>query len=149
MPLTTKYEICPDHIIPVAQKQPTFCDATVPLVSPRNDFLRNERRNSILMTRHYPYLGSASDWSCGKCASANQKRYPDLGRVTSSVWNFCTPFSDVFTRNVSFFLRLVIPRLNAFTFYLSKLMSNRYSQFQPSVSELNVPVFIRFKYHTR
>ena len=38
LPLTTKYEICPDHIIPVAQKQPTFCDATVPLVSPRNDF---------------------------------------------------------------------------------------------------------------
>ena len=26
--------------------------------------LRNERRNSILMTRHYPGLGSASDWSC-------------------------------------------------------------------------------------
>ena len=24
--------------------------------------LRNERRNSILMTRHYPDLGSASDW---------------------------------------------------------------------------------------
>ena len=68
---------------------------------------------------------------------------------TSSVWNLCTPFSDVITRNVGFFLRLVILRLNAFTFYLSKLMSNRYSQFQPSVSELNVPVFIRFKYHTR
>ena len=26
--------------------------------------LRNERRNSILMTRHYPDLGTASDWSC-------------------------------------------------------------------------------------
>ena len=26
--------------------------------------LRNERKNSILMTRHYPDLGSASDWSC-------------------------------------------------------------------------------------
>ena len=25
--------------------------------------------------------GSASDWLCGKCASANQKRYPDLGSV--------------------------------------------------------------------
>ena len=25
--------------------------------------MRNERRNSILMTRHYPDLGSASDWS--------------------------------------------------------------------------------------
>ena len=33
--------------------------ATLPLVSPPN-----ERRNSILMTRHYPDLGSASDWSC-------------------------------------------------------------------------------------
>ena len=132
MPLTTKYEICPDHIIPVAQKQPTFCDATVPLVSPRNDFLRNERRNSILMTRHYPYLGSASDWSCGKCASANQKRYSVLGSVTSSVWNFCTPLSDVISRNVGFFLRLVIPWLNAFAFFLFSLMSYRYSQFQPN-----------------
>ena len=74
--------------------------ATLSLV-PRH--LRNERRNSILMTRHYPDLGSASDWSCGKCASANQKRYPDLGSVTSSVWNFCTPFSDVISRNVGFF----------------------------------------------
>ena len=26
--------------------------------------LRNERRNSILMTRYHPDLGSASDWSC-------------------------------------------------------------------------------------
>ena len=57
--------------------------------------------------------------------------------------------SQTLLRNVGFFLRLVIPWLNAFTFYLSTLMSNRYSQFQPSVSELNVPVFIRGKYHTR
>ena len=33
--------------------------ATLSLV-PRH--LRNERRNSILMTRHYPDLGSSSDW---------------------------------------------------------------------------------------
>ena len=26
--------------------------------------LRNERRHSILTTRHYPHQGSASDWSC-------------------------------------------------------------------------------------
>ena len=44
------------------RKPTTFGDAT-------NGFsakwrLRNERRNSILMTRHYPDLGSASDWSC-------------------------------------------------------------------------------------
>ena len=98
---------------------------------------------------HYPDLGSVFDWLCGKFASANQKLYPDLGSVTSSVWNFCTPFSDVITRNVGFFLRLVIPWLNAFTFYLSTLMSYRYSQFQPSVSKLNEPVLIRGKYHTR
>ena len=41
------------------RKQATFCDAT-------NGFpakcLRKELRNSKLMTRHYPDLGSASDW---------------------------------------------------------------------------------------
>ena len=45
---------------PSLRKQTTFCNAT-------NGFsakwsLRNERRNSILMTCHYPDLGSASDW---------------------------------------------------------------------------------------
>ena len=29
---------------------------------PAKERLRNERRNSILMTRHYPDLRSASDW---------------------------------------------------------------------------------------
>ena len=50
------------------------------------------------MTRHYPDLGSASDWL--KFASTNQKhkQYPDLGSDTSSVWNFCTRFSDVILR---------------------------------------------------
>ena len=33
-----------------------------PLVVPPQLRLRNERRNSILMTYHYPDLGSASDW---------------------------------------------------------------------------------------
>ena len=44
--------------------------------------MRNERRNSILMMRHYPGLGNASDWSCrvGNFASTNQKRNPDLRR---------------------------------------------------------------------
>ena len=50
------------------RKQPTFGDATT--VSPAKWRLRNERRNSVLMTRHSPDLGrldlgSASDWSCG------------------------------------------------------------------------------------
>ena len=47
--------------------------ATLSLV-PRH--LRNERRNSILMTRHYP----------------------DLGSDASSVWNFFARFSDVIWR---------------------------------------------------
>ena len=42
------------------RKQPTFGDATTGL--PAKWRLRNERRNSILMTRHYPDLGSASHW---------------------------------------------------------------------------------------
>ena len=43
------------------RKQPTFGDATTDF--PAKWRLRNERRNSILMTCHYPDLGSASDWS--------------------------------------------------------------------------------------
>ena len=42
------------------RKQPTFGDATTGF--PTKWRLRNEYRNSILMTRHYPDLGSASDW---------------------------------------------------------------------------------------
>ena len=41
-------------------KQTTFRDATTGFLA--NWRLRNERRNSILMTHHYPDLGSASDW---------------------------------------------------------------------------------------
>ena len=42
------------------RKQPTFREATTGL--PVKWRLRNERRNSILMKRHNPDLGSASDW---------------------------------------------------------------------------------------
>ena len=49
------------------------------------------------MTRHYPELGSALDWSChvGNLLPFNQKHYPDLGSDASSIWNFCAPFSDI------------------------------------------------------
>ena len=43
-------------------KQPTFRDATTGF--PAKWRLRNKRRNSILMMRHYPDLGGASDWLC-------------------------------------------------------------------------------------
>ena len=36
-----------------------------------------------------------------KFASTNQKHYPDLGSDASSVWNFCTRFSDVIWRETS------------------------------------------------
>ena len=43
--------------------------------------LRNKHRNSILMTCHYPDLGSASaiGWSKFPQDTTNQKYYPDLG----------------------------------------------------------------------
>ena len=47
---------------PSLRKQPTFGDATTGF--PVKWRLRNERRNSILMTCHYPDLDGASDWSC-------------------------------------------------------------------------------------
>ena len=42
------------------RKQPTFRDATTGFFAKWR--LRNERRNSILMTRHYPDLVNASYW---------------------------------------------------------------------------------------
>ena len=42
------------------RKQPTFGKATTGF--PAKWRLRKEHRNYILMTRHYPDLGSASDW---------------------------------------------------------------------------------------
>ena len=42
------------------RKQPTFGDAIIGF--PAKWRLRSERRNSILMTRHYSDLDSASDW---------------------------------------------------------------------------------------
>ena len=50
--------------------------------------LRNERRASILMTRHY--LGGVSDW-LKQIVSQSEAL---LGSDTSSLWNFCIRFSD-------------------------------------------------------
>ena len=57
-PLTLLYTIF--HEKSSLRKQTTFRDATNGF--PAKWRLRNKRRNSILMTRHYSDLGSASDW---------------------------------------------------------------------------------------
>ena len=95
------------------RKQPTFGDATTGFPAKWRPI--NQRKNSILTTRHYPDLGSF--WLVvprGKFDSTNQKHYLDLGSDASSVWNFCAHFSDVTWRenqwlrrqNVGCFLRL-------------------------------------------
>ena len=79
------------------RKQPTFCDATSGF--PTKWRLRNEHRNSILMTHYSLDLGSASDWLCRvKFALTNQKQYPDLSSDASSVWNFCAVSQTSFCR---------------------------------------------------
>ena len=75
----------------------------------------------MLMTRHSPDLGSASDWlnqiSHAAQPIRNQKHYSDLGSDVTSVWNFCACFSDVISRGkVCCFLRLC-----KFAFHKSEL----------------------------
>ena len=48
--------------------------------------LRNDCRNSILMTHHYSDLNSASDWL--KICLSNHKLYPNLGSEVSQT-SFC------------------------------------------------------------
>ena len=60
--------VLPKHPYPLSllfgsmRKQPTFGATTTGF--PAKWRLRNELRSSIMMTRHYPDQGSASDWSC-------------------------------------------------------------------------------------
>ena len=56
--------------------------------------LRNERRNSILMTCHYPDLGGASDW-LNQISHMTRPIKSTTQIWVSSVWNFCACFSDV------------------------------------------------------
>ena len=68
-------------------------------VSPRIEVRSEEGRNSILMTRCYPDLNSASDWL--EIIHPIPRHYPDLGRDTPSVWNFCARSSSVIWRETS------------------------------------------------
>ena len=60
------------------RKQPTFCDVTTGFSAKWR--LRNKRRNYVLMTHHYPDLGSASDWSC------REKSLFQPIRSTTQIW---------------------------------------------------------------
>ena len=53
--------------------------------------LRNERRNSILMTCHYPHLGSASDWSCHHASG-----FQVTGIIKEFLWVWNFQFQDIF-----------------------------------------------------
>ena len=78
------------------RKQRTLSDTTTGF--PAKWRLRNEHRNSILMTRHYLDLDSDSDWLNQISQAARpciQQLYPDLSSDASSVWDFCARFSDV------------------------------------------------------
>jgi len=75
----------PDSDFVSLRKQPTFHQVATWALAKRH--LSNERRKSILMTWHYPDLGSASDWL--EFSFNQSEALPDLGSVTSSVWNFC------------------------------------------------------------
>ena len=56
------------------------------------------------MTRHYPDLGSASDWVkhlFSLAARPVRSTYPDLGSDALSVWNICARFSVFISRRNS------------------------------------------------
>ena len=80
------------------RKQPTFGDAITGFSAKWR--LRNERRNSILMTRHYPDLGCASDWLNQISHSARPIRSTTKIWVVTrhQSWTFCARFSDVIWR---------------------------------------------------
>ena len=87
-------------------KQPIFRNVTTSF--PAKWRQRNERKNSMLMTNHYPEANFPR-------GTTNQNRSPYLGSFASSVWNFCARFSHVIlraSRNVGCFLRLVFSQLN-------------------------------------
>ena len=61
--------------------------------------VRKEDINSILMTSTTRiWVVLLIGWSK---SSTNQKHYLDLGSDASSVWNFCTCFSDVISQNLA------------------------------------------------
>ena len=83
--------------------------------------LRNERRNSILMTRHYPDLGSASDWLKKIFHAARPIR------STTKIW-VMTRYQYVIPAPVSqksFSGKPVVQSQNVSCFFFKKNMKNK------------------------
>ena len=80
------------------RKQPTFGGATT--CFPANSWhVRNERRNSILMTHHHPDLGCPSDWLKQVSYRGTTNQRPTQIWVVSVIsMEFCAHFSDVISR---------------------------------------------------
>ena len=125
-------------------KQPTFRDATTGFHAKWR--LRNKRRNSMLMTCHYPELGIKCFWLVEAARPIN---HPDLCSDASSVWNFCARFSDVISRepvvasrNVGCFLMLTFnPR---FLFVLQRVdqMWSMFNQYVKTRTQDNFKFWI-------
>ena len=117
---------------PSLRKQPTFGYATTGF--PTKLRLRNERRNSILMTRHYPELSRASDW-LNQISHAAQpiKSTTQTWVVTRHQYGISalvpqTSFRGenvVASWNVGCFLRLSFPGWLFFWEYEKKTLSHR------------------------
>ena len=106
-------------ISPSLKKQPPFCNSTTGFHLKWH--LRNKRRNSILITHHYPDLSSTSDW----LKQISHTAWPTGS--TTQIWLlthhhyviFCARFSDFIlagkplmaSRNVRCFFRLDFSKL--------------------------------------
>ena len=77
------------------RKQPTFHDATTGF--PAKKRLKNEFRNSIMMTCHHPEPGSDSDRSY-RVGNLIQPIRRTTQIWVETPWNFCARFSDVIWR---------------------------------------------------
>ena len=82
-----------NSVLQISQrKQPTFCDTTTGMPAKRR--LRIETSAEI----PYWWRDTTQIWEVLLIGwskfSANQNYFPDLGSVTSSVWNFCARFDS-------------------------------------------------------
>ena len=108
------------------RKRPTFGDTTTGF--PDKWLLRNERRNSMLMTRHYPNLGTASDWSC-RVGNLVQPI-----RSTTQIWVVARiEFLRSFFRRHLVSKPVLASQMSAFFVRLVKSMTVRLDYYEPEL----------------